>query len=134
MGEVIFTRRCFRDGGWKTEEEYLWFDVLEEQKKQFALPDDIKNYLIDRFSKITSDKVLNVKILDSYPVRSQVNPHKDGRLYRWNIFKLKCKVWKALLKKLTNPVYDRDSNENWLYWCFTALRHIVGHFGRGQLT
>ena len=22
----------------------------------------------------------------------------------------------------------------WLYWCFTALRHISDHFGRGQLT
>ena len=22
----------------------------------------------------------------------------------------------------------------WLCWCFTALRHILGHFGRGQLT
>ena len=21
-----------------------------------------------------------------------------------------------------------------LCWCFTALRHILGHFGRGQLT
>ena len=24
--------------------------------------------------------------------------------------------------------------DNWLYWCFTALRHVLGHFGRGQLT
>ena len=24
--------------------------------------------------------------------------------------------------------------ENWLYWCYMALQHIVGHFGRGQLT
>ena len=22
----------------------------------------------------------------------------------------------------------------WLCWCVTALRHILGHFGRGQLT
>ena len=22
---------------------------------------------------------------------------------------------------------------SWLCWCFTALRHILGHFGRGQL-
>ena len=22
----------------------------------------------------------------------------------------------------------------WLYWCFTVLQHILGHFGHGQLT
>ena len=28
----------------------------------------------------------------------------------------------------------RHCNVGWLCWCFTFLRHILGHFGRGQLT
>ena len=38
------------------EKEYVRFDVLEEEKKQLTLPDDVKYYLNDRFSKFTSDK------------------------------------------------------------------------------
>ena len=40
------------------------------------------------------------------------------------------------LLNIDNPYLEGMVNRilGWLYLCFTALRHILGHFGRGQLT
>ena len=38
------------------------------------------------------------------------------------------------LRKTFSEFYRRHYELGWVDFCFTALRHILGHFGRGQLT
>ena len=44
---------------------------------------------------------------------------------------------RSILKKRTYKATHEEKsmvNVGWLYWYFTALRHILGHFGHGHLT
>ena len=58
--------------GDKGADTHVRFDVQEEEKKVLDLPQDMKDYLMECFSKFTSDKILREKILDQYPAPSLV--------------------------------------------------------------
>ena len=39
------------------------------------------------------------------------------------------------IKSIGHRLHSRATDEGfWFDFCFTAIQHILGHFGRGQLT
>ena len=86
--------------------------------------------------------LLSVSFINIFPEGMYVFPYKSIRKQIWPCCKKgqsqpKVIIWTNFVGTKSPVLHTKPQGHWFWFWfdfCFTALRHILGHFGRGQLT
>ena len=75
------------------------------------------------------------QIFSMYGFSTLIKAFQDPSTLFLGVAELKLDVIDPIiLLQFLFPCIFHLTNAGWLCWCFMALRHILDHFGRGQLT